>query len=277
MPLAAEIYRKLGDESEVVALHVEVRDWDEAFRLVANRSELQANVHLEYARWLLETDDLIGAHRAFVVAGRPNEATELLLNLAQSAVAEKRFLDAAYYHWLQAKQSIQLSAVVADVVREFGRCQKLAHIYYAYDALHKYLQEPFTSNPPLTLFNISRYVANHIEKDVAPKGISLFTVLFTLAKQAEALGANKLNFQIHNKLRNLKPPDGLHDQVAVSDTFIQKSSCLISHCSRSIVLLFLVLFRFRLNSSAAVPVRGDLMIQKSYCPCATSAPITVPI
>lgn len=222
--MAVEIYRKLGEESEVVELHVEARDWEEAFRLAQNRPELQSHVHLQHARWLLETDDFIGAHRAFVNAGRSNEASELLVNLANSAISEKRYLDASYYNWLQAKQIVELlercgpsaEGVEHDLL-EFGRLQKLANVYYGYDAVHKYLQEPFTNNPPLTLFHISRYVVNHIEKDaMAPKGVSLFAVLHTLAKQAEALGANKLNFQIHNKLKQLKPPDGMHDHVAVS-------------------------------------------------------------
>lgn len=223
LPLAVEIYRKLGAESEVVELHVEARDWEEAFRLAQTKPSLQSHVHLQHARWLLETDDFIAAHRAFLSAGQPNEASELLVNLASSAIAEKRYLDASYYNWLQAKQAMQLlnaAPTTVDVeqnLRDFERLLKLANVYYAYDALHKYLQEPFTNNPPLTLFNISRYVANHIEKDaVAPKGVNMFTVLYTLAKQAEALDAHKLNFQIHNKLKLLKPPDGLYDQVAVS-------------------------------------------------------------
>lgn len=211
----------MGAESEVVELHVEARDWEEAFRLSQAHPQLQSHVHLQHARWLLETDDFIGAHRAYISAGHANEARDLLVNLANSAVAEKRYLDASYYSWLQAKQAMEaMVAVDCDVeqsVREFERLQKLANIYYAYDGLHKYLQEPFTNHSPLTLFNISRYVANQLEKDaVAPKGVNLFTVLYTLAKQAEALDAHKLNFQIHNRLKHLKPPEGLYDQVAVS-------------------------------------------------------------
>lgn len=220
--MAVEIYRKLGAESEVVELHVEARDWEEAFRLAQTQPQLQSHVHLQHARWLLETDDFIGAHCAFVLAGHANEAADLLASLADSALAENRYLDASYYNWLQAKQAMASAAidgadVVQQSVREFERLQRLANVYYAYDALHKYLQEPFTNHPPLTLFNISRYVANQLEKDaMAPKGVSLFTVLYTLAKQAEALEAHKLNFLIQNKLKQLKPPDGLYDQVAVS-------------------------------------------------------------
>lgn len=235
--MAVEIYRKLGAESEVVELHIEARDWEEAFRLSESQPQMQSHVHLQHARWLLETDDFIAAHRAFVSAGELNEASELLVNLADSATSEKQFLDASYYNWMQAKQVMQLMnspAIAASDVeqnfREFERLLKLANIYYAYDVLYRYLQEPFTNNPPLTLFNISRYVANHLEKDaVAPKGVSLFTVLYTLAKQAETLDAHKLNFQIHNKLMQLKPPDGLYDQVAVSLIASLQVCCMSSY------------------------------------------------
>lgn len=62
---------------------------------------------------------------------------------------------------------------------EFDALYRLATIYYAYASIHSYLREPFTSSPPLTLFNTSRYVANQINVDsgVPPKGISMLYVL----------------------------------------------------------------------------------------------------
>lgn len=57
----------------------------------------------------------------------------------------------------------------------FTTLHRLASIYYAYSTVHSYLREPFTSNPPLTLFNTSRFVANQISVDggIPPKGISM--------------------------------------------------------------------------------------------------------
>lgn len=107
LPLAAEIYRKLGEESEVVQLHVEARDWTEAFRLTENLPMLLPEVHLQHAQWLAESDQFIGAYESYVLAGKPQEATKLLENLAECAITEERFSDASYYFWLSAKQWLQ--------------------------------------------------------------------------------------------------------------------------------------------------------------------------
>lgn len=60
----------------------------------------------------------------------------------------------------------------------YASLHRLSTIYYAYSTLHSYLKEPFTSSPPLTLFNTSRYVANQINLDsgMPPKGISMLYV-----------------------------------------------------------------------------------------------------
>lgn len=63
LPLAAEMFKKLGDEAQVVQLHVEVQDWSEAFRLAEALPELLPTVHFQHAQWLAETDQFIEAHQ----------------------------------------------------------------------------------------------------------------------------------------------------------------------------------------------------------------------
>lgn len=63
LPLAAEIFKKLGDEAQVVQLHVEVRDWPEAFRLAESLPELLPTVHYQHGQWLAEMDKFIEAHQ----------------------------------------------------------------------------------------------------------------------------------------------------------------------------------------------------------------------
>lgn len=179
LPLAAEIYRKLGEESQVVQLHIEARDWKEAFRLAENLPQVLPTVHLQHAKWLADSDQFISAHKAYVAAGKPKEAHILLKNLADCAVSEERFVDAGYYTWLRAKQLLQMienndSDDHLDLkLKEFKTLLQLSSIYYAYNTIHSYLREPFTSSPPLNLFNTSRFVANMISTSAPPKGISL--------------------------------------------------------------------------------------------------------
>lgn len=206
LPLAAEIYRKLGEEAQVVQLHVESRDWSEAFRLAEHLPQVLPSVHVQHAQWLAESDEFIKAHESYILAGKPNEAIKLLKSLAECSISENRFLDASYYMWLRARQFLQSyvrengyvfwnmrvficgirsqlllyicrvpGEIPDDVMQKFKSLQRLATIYYAYNTIHCYLTEPFTSNSPLTLFNTSRYVANQISVDggLPPTGISM--------------------------------------------------------------------------------------------------------
>lgn len=221
LPLAAEMYRKLGDQEQVVQLHIENRDWPEAFRLTENHPQLRQKVHSKHAEFLCETDQFTLAYEAYVLAGKPRQATKLLKDLVENAISEQRFQDASFYTWLHAKQTLQianqdqLKENSDAAVKQFKSLLKLSSIYYAYSTIHSYLREPFTSSPPLTLFNTSRFVANQIEGGIPPKGVSMFAVLYTLSKQAKVLGANKLHLQVNNKLQTLKAPPGIQEQVDV--------------------------------------------------------------
>jgi intraflagellar transport protein 122 len=75
---------------------------------------------------------------------------------------------------------------------------------------------------PEALFNISRFLMNET-KDVHPKGVSQFAILYCLAKQARNLGAYKLARQVLEKMQNLRVPPRF--QVRHQDT----SYCTIPH------------------------------------------------
>lgn len=179
LPLAAEIYRKLGEEAQVVQLHVESRDWAEAFRLAENLPLILQSVHSQHAQWLAESDEFIKAHESYILAGQPNEALKLLNSLTDCSISEKRFLDASYYMWLQARQYLKAlpkdEPISNEAFSKFQYLHRLSTVYYAYATIHNYLSEPFTSYSAPALFNTGRYVANQIGVDngLPPKGISM--------------------------------------------------------------------------------------------------------
>lgn len=179
LPLAAEIYRKLGEEAQVVQLHVESRDWAEAFRLAENLPQVLQSVHSQHAQWLAESDEFVKAHEAYILAGEPNEAIKLLNSLTDCSISENRFLDASYYMWLRARQFLKSlpkdEPVTNEALVKFENLHRLSTIYYAYATIHNYLTEPFTSYSAPALFNSSRFVVNQIGADhgLPPKGISM--------------------------------------------------------------------------------------------------------
>ncbi|XP_055909537.1 intraflagellar transport protein 122 homolog [Eupeodes corollae] len=229
LPLAAEVYKKLGDESQVIQLHVEARDWYEAFRLAENVPEILPSVHFQHAQWLAESDQFIEAHEAYLKAGRSKDANRLLKSLSSSAIAEERFLDASYFNWLMAKQLLDTYISKAEQspmdhdYKEYKNNLRIAKIYFAYSIIHSYLKEPFTSYSPVSLFNVSRYIVNEIEHKGAPKGISMFALYYTLSKQAKLLDANKLCLQVNKKLQTLKPPAGIQEQIDIN--YLSSKAC----------------------------------------------------
>ncbi|XP_067643813.1 intraflagellar transport protein 122 homolog isoform X2 [Eurosta solidaginis] len=229
LPLAAEIFRKLGDEAQVIQLHVEACDWAEAFRLAENMPEMLPTVNYKHAQWLAESDKFIEAHEAYLKAGRMKDANRLLKQLSTSAIEEERFLDASYFYWLLTKQYLDIYYKNDDQsptdyhLKEYNKHLRIAKVYYAYSIIFNYMKEPFTTYSPVSLFNVSRFILNEVEYKGTPKGVSLFAVLFTLAKQAKLLKANKLCLVVNKRLQSLKPPAGVQEQIDIN--YLNSKAC----------------------------------------------------
>ncbi|XP_013114597.2 intraflagellar transport protein 122 homolog [Stomoxys calcitrans] len=229
LPLAAEVFKKLGNEAEVVQLHVEAHDWSEAFLLAADMPELLPIVHYQHAQWLAENDKFIEAHEAYLKAGRIKDANRLLKHLSNSAIEEERFSDASYFYWLLSKQYLDIyyekeSQNPIDFhLKEYHAHLRIAKIYYAYSVVYNYMKEPFTTYSPVSLFNVSRFILNEVEYKGAPKGVSMFAVLFTLAKQSKFLQANKLCLVVNKRLQSLKPPAGVQEQIDIN--YLNSKAC----------------------------------------------------
>ncbi|XP_066148433.1 intraflagellar transport protein 122 homolog isoform X1 [Euwallacea fornicatus] len=216
---AAEIYRRLGDSAAMVQLHVDANEWAQAFAIVEDQPEYNAIVYVPYAQWLAENDRFVQAQKAFHKAGKSEEAFKVFQQLTTNAVSECRFDDASFYYWIISRQYLDLSKDSGNklgwYLQKFRDNELLAQIYYAYNTIHKYLEEPFTSYMPEALFNISKFLLVETAKQ-KPQGVSLFAIYFTLAKQARKLGANKLAKQMFDKITNLKVPKKFEEQVEIA-------------------------------------------------------------
>ncbi|OON21120.1 WD domain, G-beta repeat protein, partial [Opisthorchis viverrini] len=62
---AADCYARYGDVENQLALHVEARNWEEAFSLVEKHPEHTGRVYLPYAQWLAENDKFEEAQAGF--------------------------------------------------------------------------------------------------------------------------------------------------------------------------------------------------------------------
>ncbi|XP_059379664.1 intraflagellar transport protein 122 homolog isoform X1 [Carassius carassius] len=216
---AAEIYNKMGDLKALVQLHVDARHWDEAFSLVEKHSQFRDDVYVPYAQWLAEHDRFEEAQRAFHQAGRQAEAVRVLEQLTHNAVVESRFNDASYYYWMLSMQCLDIARdnteKKEEMLKKFHSFQHLAELYHVYHSVHRYMSEPFSSNMPEILFNISRFLFHNLSRD-APLGISKVDTLYALAKQSKLLGAYKVARHAFEKLQGLKIPSRYQDSMELS-------------------------------------------------------------
>ncbi|XP_053480566.1 intraflagellar transport protein 122 homolog isoform X3 [Ictalurus furcatus] len=237
---AAETYSKMGDLKALVQLHVEARHWDEAFTLVEKHPQYKDDVYVPYAQWLAENDRFEEAQKAFHKAGRQAEAVKVLEQLTHNAVVESRFNDASYYFWMLSMQCLDIARdneeKREEMLKKFHSFQHLAELYHVYHSIHRYMVEPFSSNMPETLFNLSRFLFHNLTKDI-PLGISKVYTLYALAKQSKALGAYKVARHAFEKLQGLKIPAQFQESMELSSLTVRSkpyrdSEDLIPMCYR---------------------------------------------
>ncbi|XP_077302264.1 intraflagellar transport protein 122 homolog [Arctopsyche grandis] len=227
---ATELYQKLGDQHAMVKMAVKMENWEQAFQLVKQNPEYKEEVYIPYAQQMARDNHFIEAHKAYHMGGQTESAARVLGVLIQNAIAEERFNDAAYLHWLLASQSLEISQTVDDIdqqqnwIESYNENEKYATIYFTFHIVHQSIHEVFSVCQPETLFNAAKIFLSLVENNVhPPKGISLLycaltvfsSVYLCLAKQGRLLGANKLARQMLDKIQNLKVPFKIQENVEV--------------------------------------------------------------
>ncbi|KAI9343877.1 WD40-repeat-containing domain protein [Zopfochytrium polystomum] len=223
---AAECLVKMGDLSHLLHLHIELQQWDEAFRIAETHPEFASQIYLPYANWLAVNDRYLEAQANYRKAGRFDEAVRVLEQLAKNSVYEWRYEDAAYYYWLLSNETLtmlpdslaygELSDTQRAIVQAFFYYRELSQVYFAYHPIKRYIMDPFTSHLPESLLNMARFVVHFIMLNPVPDGVSKVTVLFALSKLARSLRAFRLARYAYDQLRGMILPPEWEEIVEVS-------------------------------------------------------------
>lgn len=147
-------------------------------------------------------------------------------------MTEQRFHDASYYSWILSIQCLELSggreqrlneSQRASCFRRFRRLQTDADLYFAYSALFRYVQQPFTAHSVDALFNMGKFVLHESipQKFKLPTGLSRALLLHALAKQSRQLGAFKLARMMYEQLHSLQLSPRLQEQVELGHLSIR--------------------------------------------------------
>lgn len=162
---------------------------------------------------------------AYHLGGQIESALRVLSVLIQNAIAEERFNDAGYLHWLLASQSLEIAQsaqdqrfdkqynqhlilkiifIICSAVQtwtlSYLENEKLATIYYAFHMVHQCINEVFSVCQPETLFNASKIVLSLLDKfNPVPKGISLLYP-FSLCELSICFVRNAIFIEVFNSL-----------------------------------------------------------------------------
>ena len=220
---AAEILAKMGDITHLLQLHIELQNWEEAFKIVEMHPEFTGQIYLPYAKWLALNDRFIEAQENYKKAGWLDEAFRLSMTMTRAAVEERRYDDASHYYWVLAKQNLDVIPAQVDhakleephkvALKNFKLYKSYAELYYAFHIIQRYIDEPFTSHSPMHLFNASRFLLNKSQVQSLPTGISKLYVLYSLSKLCKSLGAYKLARYAYEKLASCQVPPDWQDMV----------------------------------------------------------------
>ena len=228
---AREAYLKLGDLSKLMGFYIKREMWAEAAKLAdEHEGEFDSSMFLPYAEWLVAQDQYEDAMQAYRKAGRNDLARKVLEELTYNSVVESRFKDAAYYYWLLSKES-------DEQIKQY-ECEHKADLYFAYAAIHSFVTDPFTSQQPEMLFQVSRFIINSLgSSNAIPYGISKAATLYTLARQSLSLGAFKLARHTYDRLSKLQLPEKRqqeieHDMLIVQAKPVRDDSSHLPVCYR---------------------------------------------
>ncbi|KAI8615618.1 hypothetical protein BC830DRAFT_282435 [Chytriomyces sp. MP71] len=232
-PYAAECLIKMGDISHLLQLHVELQQWDEAFKIADTYPEFTQQIYLPYATWLAVNDRYMEAQVNYRKAGRIDEAIRVLEQLAKNSVSESRFNDASYYYYLLSMENLQsvpdetqanqLNEEQMEALSAFERHRSTSEIYFAFHSVRKFVDEPFTSHLPESLLSMATFLLNQTMKAQPPPGVSKAYILFALTKLSRNIGAFKLARYGYERLQNYKiPPEWEHTSDISSLTIRSK-------------------------------------------------------
>ncbi|KAJ1513775.1 hypothetical protein HMI54_011193 [Coelomomyces lativittatus] len=210
------VYHSLKDYEALIKLYLQGEQYEKAFEIAKNH-QLESLVYLPYAQHLALRDDFNGAQTYFMLAGRQDLAIQVLHQLCENALVEKRYLEASRLAWRLSKAYLVLlpgkmsdsSKFTSNELQHLDfheRFKYQANWIYAYHYVSKYIEEPFTSVPLLTLFQMARYLYTEFQwspKKLAwPASLSRVLIQVALVQLGCKLGASTTASQLAVNLMN---------------------------------------------------------------------------
>lgn len=202
---------QMEDWTPLMSFYLEHALFDQALALSLRQPHLAPIFYLPYAQHLAAQEQYLEANTYFRRAGRIDETKRILTILIENAIDEERFSDASYLYWTLSKEikeanfktdgpsSIQASSIQAK--KEIAIYEWMADMYYAYETVHRFVEDVFTEFSPENAFyaalfliqnafdSIEEVSHNQQQRRPLPDGIRQSHILTALRRQGKQMGA----------------------------------------------------------------------------------------
>lgn len=198
-----ETLRKINDNDALLRYLIDMQLWDEAFKISEINPALEQSLFLAYGHWLASNDRFLEAQLYYAKSGRSEESINVLKQLSSRSISQLCYKDAAYYiYCLSNELSSKLPANV--LTQEFDEMQlstyqtsqdlsKLGEVYFAYDKIYVYIEDPFTFEVPVHLMSTCFFLISRLKTyKETPRSISMIYIYYTLAKISKILECYKV-------------------------------------------------------------------------------------
>ncbi|KAJ3323550.1 hypothetical protein HDV06_001574 [Boothiomyces sp. JEL0866] len=212
---AIETLKKAGDILSLLGIYISCQQWEEVFKIGETNPEFSEQIYLPYGNWLAMNDRFEEAQIYYTKAGRADEAIRVLRLLSDNAILQHRYKDAAYYYWSLSKETLNFMNKRFGIsqrdfnmnsIKNWKPFYEMAEVYYAYNQVYSYIEDPFTFSSPESLLNSSKFVLAYILNKPTVPGISKIYTLYCMAKISFKLGCYKLCRFAFEKLMAMKLP-----------------------------------------------------------------------
>ncbi|KAJ3120877.1 hypothetical protein HK098_004193, partial [Nowakowskiella sp. JEL0407] len=178
-------------------------------------------MYVPYADWLATKDRFVEAQLYYRKSGHAENCYGILFPSNAQEFYESLPDD---------KPTEELTMVEKKCLKFYYECIEFAEIYYAYHHIQRYLDQPFTTHLPESLWNMARFVLSSLTNlesttrtrkntnSIPPPGISKVYLWYSLVKLSRVLGAYKFARHAYEKIQKLVIPSN------ASSTFTSTSS-----------------------------------------------------
>ena len=204
--LVLKLQKQSRNTLRLLELCIQTEKWQDAYRIALPIPQLHKKLFEGHAVWLFRNAKYEEAVDCYLKCGEIGEACKVHVFRAENAAAQYQFKPASFHYWSASSLLLNNINTVHNGIEKANTYFQLTRLYYCYEIIHSFVEDPFTLASAEKLLNNSRYALHYLLNNPKPTGISLIYVLYCAARVSYKLGCFKFCKYVYSLLQLQKVP-----------------------------------------------------------------------